>query len=181
MLNKKSFLTIILACALVFALYGGAVAAQRDLEKVLNDRVATLYVEGQPLGNMIIGARAKLEFIYVDGVLVRAVKDDERAPSWLEWHVNKYGSDEAKGKKLFILRVETFKPFTLMPEMIAVNGFQLKEENILTRKEFAPLGELPSSFKGAMVLAVPGDLVKPGKEVRFSCGSDEAVWVVPKK
>ena len=35
-LNKKSFLTIILACALVFALCGGAVAAQGDLEKVLN-------------------------------------------------------------------------------------------------------------------------------------------------
>ena len=178
---RKVALPFLMFSILLGLFSSGAFAVQEDLERLLEERTAVLYVEGQKLGNLIIGARAKLEFIYVDAPLVRAVKESDRAPSWLEWHVNKYGSDEAKGKSLFILRVETFKPFTLVPEMITINDLKLSDENVLTRKEFAPLGELPSSFSGALVLAIPRELVRPGQEVKFSCGGGEVTWVAPKK
>lgn len=182
MVMKRSALRVLLLAVLgVFALSCAGVAAGQTPDDLLERRNARLYVEGQVLGDMVLGARARLDFIYVDRALAEAVKDGTGAPEWLRWNVGYYGSEKVGKDALFLLDLETFKPWTFEPEMISVNGRPLERNDILTRPEYFPEGDLPSGFRGNFAFKVPMDLVEPGREIAFSCGEYSKAWRVPER
>jgi len=172
---------LLLAMAVFITLTGSGVAAEVPLEDMVAERSARLYLEGQVLGDMVLGARARLDFIYIDQPLVEAARVSHEVPEWLQWNTNYFGSGKTGKDALFLLVFETFKPWTFEPEMISVNGNPLEEGDIVTRAAYVPKGDLPSDYTGRFAFTVPGGIVEPGNEVVFSCGADSVTWMVPGK
>jgi hypothetical protein len=165
----------------VIALAGTGVADEKPLEELIADRSARLYLEGQVLGDMVLGARARLDFIYIDRTLADAVKKSGAVPEWLEWNTSYFGSQKSGEGELFLLVFETFKPWTFEPEMIRVNGKPIEKGDIVTRSGYVPHGDLPSDYTGRFVFTVAPESVGPGKEIVFSCQDDSVTWMVPEK
>ncbi|MEA3507568.1 MAG: hypothetical protein U9R40_01410 [Synergistota bacterium] len=156
---------LLLLCVAVMAAATAVAAGAADLQTLVDERSAVLYPEGQVLGDMVLGARAKMHFIYVDAELAEAARTGAAAPDWLEWHARHYGMDATRGKALFILRYEAFKPWDFVPEQITVNGRLLEPENVLTKRAFLPEGELPSGTVAAMAFAVPDSMIADSEEI----------------
>ena len=171
----------LLGVLMFFVLTVACAADGKNLDDLVSQRTARLYLEGQVLGDMILGARARLDFIYVDRPLFEAVKRNPEAPEWLQWNVNYLGSEKVGKDALFILSFETFKPWTFKPDMISVNGRPVTEDDIVTKKDYVPVGDLPSGYKGTLAFAVSGEYIKPGGKIIFSCQGESVTWTVPVK
>ncbi|NLA91214.1 MAG: hypothetical protein GX843_06225, partial [Synergistaceae bacterium] len=128
-----AFFALALLCALATP------GAAQDLQDLLNDRTEAVWYEGEPLGDLIIGARAQFAFIYVDGKLAEAAWSDSLAPEWLKSNTSFSGSRETRKKVLFIIRVRAIKNLSLELPMISIGDRQLAPEDLLTNKHFAPL------------------------------------------
>ncbi|MDO9508171.1 MAG: hypothetical protein Q7I97_02310 [Thermovirgaceae bacterium] len=171
----------IMAMALCFLAAAGTFAFAADVQKLVEERTVTLYPEGQLLGDMVIGARGKLQFIYVDRTLAEAVRVDPSVPEWLSWHAHHWGTDPVKGKTLFIVRYEAYKPWDFNTGDLAVGGRKVEPGDIRTRKAFVIEGEIPSGTVAMLALAIPAEFAPPGKAVVFAYMEESAEWVVPKK
>jgi hypothetical protein len=145
------------------------------------ERTARMYLEGQVLGDMVLGARARLDFIYIDQPLVEATRGSHEVPEWLQWNTNYFGTRKSGEDALYLLVFETYKPWTFEPEMISVNGSPLEEGDIVTRPAYVPRGDLPSGYTGRFAFTIPAEFVKPGGEVVFRCREDSVTWAVPGK
>lgn len=170
--------------ALILALFGfilmlAGTAGAADLQKLMDQRTARLWLEGQMLGDMVIGARADLNFVYVDRKLARAATDDPEAPQWLRWHAQHYGSPEAKKKALFVLRFETRKPWDFQVSELKIGDYAVREEDVLTRSKFTPSGPLPSGTKGTLAFVVPLDALAKGKTISLGYGDERVEWKKP--
>jgi hypothetical protein len=172
---------LLVAVLSVITLTGTGNAAEKPLEELIADRSARLYLEGQVLGDMVLGARARLDFIYIDRTLADAARESEAVPQWLEWNTSYFGSRKSGGGELFLLVFETFKPWTFEPGMICVNGKPIGTDDIVTRSAYVPHGDLPSDYTGRFAFTVASEFVGPGKKIVFSCQDDNVTWVVPEK
>ena len=154
-------------------------ASASDYEKMVVPRTAVSWIEGQSLGDMVLGSRASVTFVYVDskfGSFLR--KNNGEAPEWLQWHAQEYGSH--KGKALFAIQIETFKPWNFAVEELTIAGYQLTSADVLTKEEYRPFGELPSKFKGEFSVVIPAKLLQRGKEISLSYGDYRTTLLVPK-
>lgn len=153
---------------------------QENLDFLLEKRTAVLWVEGEALGDLIIGARAQMGFIYVDGKLVEAALADPHSPDWLKTNIGFFGSKETRKKALFIICVKTIKNFTLDHSMITIGSHVLTPADVLTNKLYVPVGELPPDLSAAFAAVVPSGAVK-GKTVRFAVGDYAVEMELPKR
>lgn len=151
---------IIGALLLVLILWPSPGECREDLETLLRNRSAVLWVEGQLLGDMMIGAKARLTFIAVDGKLTEAAWSDPSAPEWLKTNVGYSGDSRLRKKKLFIILVETIRNFTLELPMITLGTHVLSAEDVLTNKHYVPVGDLPPDLTVPFAVAVPSSAVK---------------------
>ena len=132
---------------IIIALCSLASVAIADEEALVQERMVSIRAEGKQLDGLVIGAQARLDFIYVDAVLVEALRTPSGFPDWLRWHAKDFASEELKGGVLFVLRIETYNPWTFDPMKISVADYALKEEDILTKPAYVPKGDLPSHFE----------------------------------
>ncbi|MBC7322074.1 MAG: hypothetical protein H5T90_03035 [Acetomicrobium sp.] len=132
-----------------------AQASQDKLESLSGERTGTIFLEGEMLGDLILGARARLDFLYIDDVLVKASISSGKTPDWLKWHLGHFGSPETEGKELFVLRYEVYKPWDFDPFKITVNGVCLTKEDILTGFNRFVSGALPTGTVDSMAFTVP--------------------------
>ena len=163
---------------LVFAAAGAA--GVQDTDRLLEQRTANLWFEGEALGDLIIGARAQFAFIYVDGKLVDAAWSDPMAPEWLKNNTSFYGSKETRKKAMFIIRVRTVRNLTLDHSMISIGSHVLTPADVLTNRHFVPVGELPPDLTAEFAVAVPAAAVK-GKTVRFAVGDYSMEMELPRR
>ena len=163
----------------VLLMGGGAWARELSLEELLRPRTAVVWVEGQRLGELMVGARAQLEFLLVDHPLVEAIyAENSSAPDWLRLHAQYAASDALKGKTLLIVRYKSLIPWTFHPEELSVGEYRISQKDILTRKEFVPTGDLPSGMRGDFAVAVPG-VSKNIPEVTVAYGEWHATLKIP--
>lgn len=166
----------------LFVLAGDAGAAQpKNLDQLLEERSSNVWIDGQVLGDLVLGAKARLTFIYVDAALSSAARTTEGSPEWLTWHSRHLGEKDLKGKALFILRFETFTPWELLPGNLFVGTYRVTPEDVLSMKEFTPTGDLPSGFKGTLPFVVPRSVIKAGTEMQVGYDQEAAKWKVPGK
>jgi hypothetical protein len=159
-----------------------ASAPSSKWEELLRARTATVFVEGRPLGDLILNARARVEVIYVDGALSEAlVKNPIDTPERLRMEAQYYGSERLRGKALFVIFLSTAKPWTVEPGLFRIGGYALREEDVLTPRDLAPLGEMPSGVKAAFAVAVPGADVRPGSTIVVAVSGDEVPFIVPRR
>lgn len=165
----------------LFFLAAATAAFSADLETLVQERTVVIYPEGQVLGNMVIGARGKMEFIYVDKALAHAIRGGEMVPDWLSWYSRHWGTEDVKGRTLFIIRYEANKPWSFDPADISIGGRSLERKDILNDKVFIVEGDLPSGTLGILSVAVPTELASPGKATVISYLEDTVEWTVPAK
>lgn len=171
---------ILIATLLALVAASGAPAAGEDLTKLLDERTAVLWYEGEALGDLIIGARARVALIYVDNKLTRAAWDDGGAPEWLKAGTGFFGTGETRKKTLFIIMVKTAKNFTLDHSMITIGDHTLTPKDVLTNKLYVPMGELPPGLTASFTVAIPQGKVK-GKTVKFSVDEYSTELSLPKR
>lgn len=172
---------IMIFIATIILVMTASCAFGADVQKLVDERTVMLYPEGQQLGDMVVGARGKIQFIYVDGTLAKAVRDDHLSPDWLTWNTRHWGTDPVKGKTLFIIRYEANKPWSFSTADLAIGGRNMESSDILTRKAFIFDGDLPSGAVGIIAVAIPTECASPGKTVAFAYGGESVEWTAPKK
>ena len=171
---------ILVAALLALTAISASSAAAAGLKDLLDERTAVLWYEGEALGDLIIGARAQIALIYVDGKLAKAAWDDGGAPEWLKAGTGFYGAGETRNKTLFIVMVKTVKNFTLGHSMITIGDHVLTPKDVLTNKLYVPMGDLPPGLTASFAAAVPQGAVK-GKAVKFSVDEYSTELILPKR
>lgn len=157
----------------VFAMVLFANAAFADVIDLIRQRSTTCWVEGQIIDDMVLGARAKLVFIYVDGELSRALtREDAPIPEWLRYQASGFGSSNARGKSVFIVSYETLKPMNFDPTEVTIGGYKITMKDLLNNTSVMPLGDIPTGTHGAFSVAVP---IKAEKGVPVEIAYGESV------
>jgi hypothetical protein len=179
-MNRGKVRGVVLVLALLlFILVLAGTARAGDFQSLLDSRSARLWLEGEKLGGMVIGARARLDFIYIDKRMASAISGEPQVPDWLAWHAQHFGSPETKGKALFVLRFETRKPWDFRVEDLAVGAYHPGEKDLLTRSEFVPDGPLPGGTTGTLAFVVPRKALGKGKSLSVGYGEDRVAFPVP--
>ena len=98
--------------------------APKNFQSLLQERRVNLWVEGEALGDLMIGSRGQMEFIYVDKPLIdRARKEGwGTVPDWFRKECQHFGSPELKAKDLFVVRYKALLPWDFSPEELRFGG-----------------------------------------------------------
>ena len=155
-------------------------AFSNNYEKLIPQRVAYCWVEGQALGELILGARGKITIVYVDEALKKALtQEGTTPPSWLK---EQAAYIMPHPKKLgFVILIEANKPWDFSIGELKIAGNILDESHLLTKKERVPDGELESGFSEAISVSIPAGWAKRGKPLVIAYGDDTAELLLPKR
>ncbi len=151
-----------------------------SFQELLDERSVSIWIEGQPLGEMVIGSRAQLIFVYLDKKIIDKGRGDPDVPQWFSWNSQHYDKALKKKKGIFIVRFKTFRSWNFNPEMLSVADYTLQQEDVITRKAFRLEGEIPSDAIGSFAIMVPLDILEKGHELLLSCGEFSRAWKVPR-
>lgn len=150
-----------------------------DAAKLFEERDATCWVEGMQMGDMMIGARASLEFIYLDGKLSAAISSRSDLAQWLDDYNQYYGSPKTKGKAIFLIRLKTNKPMTFDPSKVFVADYHIANGDMISSSIDNPSGDIASEDEWKFVCVVPAGKVKRGSVVKLGYGEYSVDWRVP--
>ncbi len=151
-----------------------------DATKLLDTRQTSVWVEGDMLGDIVIGARGSLQVIYVDKALAAAINDDFFISEWARRFAQYFGDEGRRGKALFIAQAEAFRPWEFDPQLITIGKYRLTMSDVLSPSMTNPFGSLASGDKGSFAFVVPASELKKGTEIAIGYGDDSTLWKVPK-
>jgi hypothetical protein len=193
--SQSARAAISLLLAFVLSRPVNAATPAKDVEKLLPPRTAVCFFDGERLADLMLNARGKLTFLYVDSRLADALSrqrasDSQYGPlSDIPPQIFAYAA-KAKSKKkhtLFVARVQALKGWQFDPAMISVGGYSPSEEDIIKgvsdnpALELRSATELPKGYSGFIGFMVPDENAKPGTETTVGYGTDREVWAVPAK
>ncbi len=178
--DKYIFLLLLILLGMLFFSPLLSQVEASSFQELLDERSVSIWIEGQPLGDMMIGARAQLVFVYVDRKILDKGRENPDVPQWFSWNSQYYDKALKKKKGIFIVRFKTFRSWSFNPEMLSVEDYTLQQEDVITRKAFRLEGELPSDAIGSFAIMVPLDTLKKGHELLLSCGEFSRTWKVPR-
>jgi hypothetical protein len=165
-----------------------------NVEKLLPERTTVCWHDADRLDDLVLNARGKVTFIYMDGKLARALAQlreeqmksgpaPEIPPQMLAYS-RKYNS--RKKHVVFVARVDALKMWEFDAEKISVGGHTPSEKDIIkdVQADFSVgsrhgTTELPKGYHGYIGFFVPAENVKPGTKIKLSYGEDIAEWLVP--
>lgn len=151
-----------------------------ELDELLDKRTSVIWIEGQQLGDMVLGARAQIAFIYIDRRIHDRIKGDQNAPKWLSWHSQHFHEARKNRKVLFIGRIKTVKHWDFDLSSIKLGDYVPAEEDVLTRKAFRPDGELAPDTMASFALMVPRKILSGKDELLISCEDYSTLWKIIK-
>lgn len=157
-----------------------AEAAQKDLETLLDERQIDCWVEGEVFGDLILGSRGTIQFIYIDAKLSKAISAEQGLAPWVDDLNQYYGSPETKKKVLFIANLEANKPWTVEEQKISIGGYNLTKKDVISSSWKNPFGTVDAGTTWQFAFVVPQEYAKPGKEITVGYGEDLIKWKVPK-
>lgn len=182
-LKRKSLFFVIrllTLCIILSPLSFRAYAAQDDLKTLLDQRQIDCWVEGEVFGDLILGSRGTVQFIYLDAKLSRAISSEQGLAGWVDDLNQYFGSPETKKKVLFIANLEANKPWTVEEEKISVGGYRLTKKDIISSSWKNPFGTVDAGTAWQFAFVVPQEYAKPGNEIMVGYGEDLIKWKVPK-
>lgn len=147
---------------------GFAMGMDDGLARVIDGQSAKCYVEGQILGDMVLGARGTVEFILVDRRLAEALSRAQFPPQWLVEQAQKLDR-VPKDHSLVAVAVRAHKPFSLDLNRLVV-GEPLNEGLLMTPKD-RMLFELASGEESFFSVLSPSR-IRPGSVVKVGYGDD---------
>jgi hypothetical protein len=187
---------ILISLALALSRPANAASPAKEVEKLLPPRTAVCFFDGERLADLMLNARGKLTFLYVDSRLANALSRQRASDrqygsmSDIPPQVFAYAA-KAKSKKkhvLFIASVSALKGWRFDPAMISIGGYSPSEGDIINGvSDNSALElrygatELSKGYFGFVGFMVPEENVKPGTEITVGYGTDRETWVVPAK
>ncbi|NCC96086.1 MAG: hypothetical protein EOM02_04525 [Synergistales bacterium] len=181
-LNRKNTVFLIVLISSLLSLLGGSALSASSSEDVLKARMTTLWVDGQLLGDMVLGATSQLTFLYMDGKACDlAEKERAQLPDWIAWNLQYRGNASSVKKGFFLIRYKALKNWDFDISKISIGGYTLTKDDIFTKSEFVKSGSLPSGTEGTLAVGVPGSYLKPGKKISISYGDWSEQWIIPKR
>ena len=182
MMKNRSIVTGLLAVLLISCVLCGKSAMASGTEDFEKARTPALWIEGQLLGDMVLGARAQLIFGYIDSKAYSAIKSHGGSlPLWMNWNMQYFHKARSKKRSFFILRYKAIKNWNFSPEDIVIGGYKVTEKDIYTRSDYRNTGELPPDTLGTLAVSIPNKYVKPGKTILLSYKDDSMEWTIPKR
>jgi hypothetical protein len=171
----------------IFASAPGAEAhSSAEWKERLNARTATLWIEGQPLGDgIVLNARGELNVTWVGRDLTRRLEQDRDVEEWLVSALSYYFSSrkdtraKVKGRDVFVLNYRAAKYWDFDPTKLVLDGYALTADDILTRQEYGQGGERPPGYMGTVAVAAPS--LKPGQKIELRYEDAQAVFEAPRK
>jgi hypothetical protein len=157
-----------------------AEADQNDINSLLEERQIDCWVEGELFGELILGSRGTIQFIYLDAKLSKAISTEHSLAPWVDDLNQYYGSPETRKKVLFIVNLEANKLWTVEEEKISVGGYHLTKTDVISSSWKNPFGTVDAGTSWQFAFVVPQDKVKPGTEIMVGYGDDLIKWKVPK-
>lgn len=188
----------VLICVFAASLFCSAAfsAGRTDFQKLLEPRVATCWVEGSVLDDIVLGARGRLDFVCVDerlGDMLSRLRlgegrelEFESAPEWLRVYGRDYNKHRGK-KILFVLKIEAFKPWSFDTTELCIGDYRIASEDIQIGFKLDPSleiragrTELPGGYVGETCFFVPSEFVGK-KSLKVGYGEDRVPWTRPFK
>ena len=167
---------------LTFSLLSPAFAAKttEEVQKLLDARQITCWVEGTLFGDLILGSRGNITFVYLDEKLSNAIRDDHGLAPWVDDLNQYYGSPGTEKKAVFLIQIETNKPWNVEISKFKIGNYNPEKNDILSPSWTNPVGSLESGITGQMAVTVPISEVKKGAEITIGYGDDTVKWKVPR-
>jgi len=193
---KKFRITVILAAAALFILAPRATAASplQEIERLAPPRMAVCFFDGDSVADIVVNARGKLTFTYVDGKLAQALSRQRKAEynggerSGIPSQIFAYATKSKRKHALFIARVQALKGWTFDSSMLSVGGYTPVKGDIITGVAENPslelrFGErdLAKGYNGFIGFFVPIENAKPGETIKLGYATDFIEWQVPDK
>jgi hypothetical protein len=199
--STKKILRIAMTLALTAILLAplAAVAAtsnSEEAQKFFERRLVSSWVEGMVMDELVIGARARLTFLYVDAKMGAAIQrlgssaSDSMPAADTAKHLLSYTGayGRRKGHILFAVSVEAFKHWSFDTADLTVGGYSPTKDDMITGVAGGPpyeispgLNELPSGYTGMFSFYVPAAHLKPGTDIEIGYGEYVTTWTVPAK
>ena len=183
----KRNVILLLSAAIISLLFSTVFASamevpvSKGLDKLLEERQVDCWVEGEAFGDVILGARGSIQFIYLDSAMSKAITNEQGLAGWVDELNQYYGSPSTKKKILFIAQVVANKPWTLEEEKITVGNYHLNKKDIISSSWKSPFqgGAIDPGTKWQFAFVVPASEVKKGKEINIGYGEDLVKWRMP--
>ena len=182
----KNTRCVIFLCLLLSILPCAAAAhSSKEWRERLGARTATLWIEGQDIGGIILNARAELNVTWIERGLLRYLENDRDVDEWLTEGLNCYFSNrkdtqtKLKKRDAFALRYRAIKYWDFDPTKLVINGYAVTKDDILTRKEYWESGELSPGVTGALTVCAPS--LKPGQTIELRYGDTRALLAAPSR
>lgn len=186
---------LLLGVALLAFFATGSCAARGEKNaSLLDERTAILHIGGTRLGDMIVGADAKLQFQILDKKLQQELyeayaskeQDSDRSstPKYDEELLNctEYASKASRQKCIpALLQFETSGYWDFDPCGITVNGIPLKKEQIYTSLFTLESGRLAPGIRDSMVFGISRKACVPGSRLTLGYGAYSVTITVPKR
>ena len=164
----------------------------RDIERLIPPRTAVCFFEGEMFTDLVLNARGKLTFLYVDRKLSDALRRQHRAEydnaaySGIHPQIFAYAAMSKRRHVLFVVRVQALKSWNFDPSMLSIGDYSPVKENIITGIAGNPTTELKfderalsPDYDGFIGFFVPADNVKAGETINLGYSTDHVEWQVP--
>ncbi len=160
----------------------GSPAFSQDFEVLEKERMTSIWVGGEILGDMVLGAEGQVILLYMDRKACRMAAEQRGSiPEWLSWNLQHEADAIREKKAFFLVRYKAMKNWHFDPEEIKIGEYSLRQEDLVTRKEFRKIGDLSPDTEGTLALLVPSKYVKPGSTVTISYGRWSENWTIPRR
>ncbi len=174
----------LLLCVLLAALPSSARAASRPMtpEELIRSRSVVLFVGGQRVGDLMLGADAKMQFQFIDRKLADGIYGDPNSyPDELVWNAEYIDKAARKKCNLVLLIYRAMNSWTFDPDKITVNGKPLDRKRIYTSLLSKEVGRIAGDTQDAIGFGIPRAESKPGSTIVFGYGDATVEFVVPAK
>jgi len=181
------------AAAILIWACQAAASPMKDVERLMPPRTVLSFFEGQEFADLVLNARGKLTFLYVDRRLADALRrlreleySSSGPSSGIPSQVFAYATKSKRRHVLFITRVQPLKRWTFDPSLLSVGGYSPVKEDIITGISDNPSIELKfgeinlnEGYNGYIGFFVPAENVKPGETINLGYAEDLVEWQVP--
>jgi hypothetical protein len=189
--TRKNFYRVISFLALISALFfvaGNLRAAEarssRAWTELLSERTATLWIEGELLGDSIIlNARGELNVTWLENRLANILNTDDNVEEWVVNSLSYYFSNrretraKTRGRDILVLNYRAVKRWNFDPTNLTVNGYAITRDDILTLDIYWESELLPGDI-GTVAVAVPS--LRPGQTVELRFEDARATLEIPR-
>lgn len=185
MLKRKNMMCLCAALSVLLSLVGFSEAAKKpeeQFQELIKHRSVTLWVDGTKIEELVVGARARLNFTWLDDKLATLLNDNHMDFSQeADWHLASRAQARKAGQELIVVNCLAMQHFFFDPSVIQVNGETVKPGDVYTNLLMSNAGEMRPDDRASFAFGIPQKLLKPGTTIRFSTDQWFVDWVVPGK